>query len=51
MARSEQWLLSVERSVMDTFMQTVRRALRFLIGIIFVASFIFGLKVCSDMME
>ena len=51
MARSEQWLLSVERSVMDIFMQTVRRALRFLSGIILVASFIFGLKVCSDMME
>ena len=44
MARSEQWLLSVERSVMDIFMQTVRRALRFLSGIILVASFIFGLK-------
>jgi len=29
---------------MDIFMQTVRRALRFLSGIILVASFIFGLK-------
>ena len=33
-----------ERSVRDTFMQTVRRALRFLIGIIFVAFFYFRVK-------
>ena len=40
-----------ERSVRDTFMQTVRRALRFFNWDNIVASFIFGLKVCSDMME